>query len=219
MAIEMFKDLHVVGQPEALDRLPHVLPQRLQAPWERDASAEAEAVRLKLGMAVLVFRRAADRILPAAGLTLLRDADGWSVPNIVPLGGGSLDHRTYNALLDEFATAFIRPAAEPLGLRVLTTEGETNAAQLLGGEVAGLLDRFSGAANKATGTAHPRDFDRWAAFVVAAHRASLRVGADLLEQILVEELGWPGDRASDLVIQYEQGRGLLKFYDGVRDDG
>lgn len=218
MAIEIFKDLHVVGQQEALDGLPHTLSPMLRSPWERDAGAETEAIRLKLGIAVLAFRRTADGGLPAAGLTLLRDADGWSVPNIVPLGGGSLDHRTYNDLLDEFATAFIRPAAEPLGLRVLTTEGETNAVLLLGGEIAVLLDRFSGAANKATGTAHPKDFERWAAFVVAAHRASLRVGADLLERILVEEQGWPGGRASDLVIQYQQGRGLLAFYDGVRDD-
>lgn len=219
MGIEIFKDLHVAGQPEALDSLLNILPLRLRAPWERDVSAEAEATRLKLGMAVMAFRRAADRSLPAAGLTLLRDADGWSVPNIVPLDGGSLDHRTYNALLDEFATAFVLPAAEPLGLRVLITEGETNAVRLLGSEIADLLDRFSGAANKATGTAHPRDFGRWAAFVVAAHRASLRVGADLLERILVEEQGWPSDRASDLVIQYEQGRGLLQFYDEVRDEG
>ncbi|WP_203077182.1 hypothetical protein [Falsiroseomonas ponticola] len=219
MAIEIFKDLHVVGQPEALDNLPHALTQMLRAPWERDAGAEAEAVRLRLGPAVLAFRRAADGSLPAAGLTLLREEDCWSVPNIVPLDGGSLGHRTYNALLDEFVADFIRPAAEPLGLRVLTTEGETNAVRLLGGEIADLLDRFSGAANQATGTAHPRDFERWAAFVVAAHRASLDIGADLLERILVDEQGWPGDRASDLVIQYEQGRGLLRFYDEVRDDG
>jgi hypothetical protein len=72
------------------------------------------------------------------------------------------------------------------------------------------LRRFSILANHGTGSAHPLDRERWFAFLLHCHQDRCELDTDMLQRWLMEQ-GWTFERASDLAIEYEFGRGLLKF--------
>ena len=75
------------------------------------------------------------------------------------------------------------------------------------------LRRFSSLANKATGSSHPSDRERWFAFLIAAHcdRGSLNAGR--LERWLIESERWPIESAQGLAVEYELALDLLEEYD------
>lgn len=78
------------------------------------------------------------------------------------------------------------------------------------------LHNFSILANKATGSSHPRDQERWFQFIFAAYRAPQQLDIDNLMRWLVEIEGWSDEKAHDLVIEYEFGLALLKEYNIYR---
>ena len=71
--------------------------------------------------------------------------------------------------------------------------------------------RFSILANHGTGSSHPLDRERWFAFLLCCHRDRCELDTDMLQRWLMEQGDWSFERASDLAIEYEFGRGLLKF--------
>ena len=183
--------------------------------WLRDLDAEARLAEIAGGAAPAsyAFVRGPVAGTPGVGLFLTVDEDALRVGNIVPRPSGSLSKDQYNAALDDFVTSVLQPAAKAAGLDVETTAPEENITRWISPEAAGLLRRFSGAANKATGSSHPLDRRRWDAFLIQAHCEASKLDAETLGRWLVEEDGWPENEADRLAIQYEFGRGLLAAYD------
>ena len=113
----------------------------------------------------------------------------------------------------------VAPARAPASLkapheRVIIEEVDHPVIVEVGPEIARLLVQFSGAANQSSGSSHPADFKRWATFLVTVHRSGKRLDNDLLYATLREQ-GWPKEKASDLVSEFEFARELLSIADDV----
>jgi len=214
--LSVFKDLSVHGTASKLDQFIDAVSARLASGWTRYLEGERRLKEMALSSdePQFAFACAAAGDRPAAGLFLMRRAGGFEVTNIVPQESGSLTKAQYNAILDDFADRNARPAADALGLMVEITADRQPITHWISPEAARCLERFSRAANKGTGSSHPLDFRRWAAFLILAHRESAELDTEILRRWLVEEEGWSEDKAADLAIEYEFARSLLDAYDG-----
>lgn len=150
---------------------------------------------------------------PAALVWLVFENEQATVTNIVPKEPSSLTYDQYNLIAEAFVREVVDPLASQLGLTVELGDESYDIQELAGPEVIRALRAFSSGANKSTGSAHPQDAARWDAFVVAAHRARSQLDEETLMQWLIQEEEWDEDMAIKLVIQYEQGRRLLTYYD------
>ena len=122
----------------------------------------------------------------------------------------------YNRILDEFADMLRPHLASGERLSMHLTTDDAAITDWVSVEAAELLQRFSTLANMSTGSAHPRDFERWAEFLIRVHLDGSALYSDSLSQWLVEELKWPQDRADKLASEYEFARDLLRAYDHHR---
>lgn len=207
--VAVMRDLKVLGTDEQIEALIEAMTGEATPPWSRHLEGEENIGRESFR----VFKREANNALPAANVALHLDPDGGiEVVNIVPYDQNNLEPAVYNAILQEFLEKLIQPAADAQSLAVVTSTGGTSLAAEVSPEIARLLESFSGAANKSTGSSHPLDFRRWAAFLIASHRSGRKVDTWLLEQTLREQ-GWSGDRASELVSEFEFSRDLLALAD------
>lgn len=208
--MEVMRDLEVRGTRAEMDALVDHMTTAAQAPWARSAEGEAN-----IGDdSYRVFSREADGSLPALGVALHLEPEGIQIVNIVPRDVGNLGPAVYNAALQEFLEQLVQPASAALSLSVITSLPRTSLAAETGPEIARLLVQFSGAANQSTGSSHPADFRRWAIFLVTLHRSGKRLDTDLLYATLREQ-GWPKEKASDLVNEFEFARDLLSIADDV----
>ena len=147
---------------------------------------------------------------------LLRMTDHFKVTNIVPKGRPRLEHSEYNSILREFAEKVIGPAAKLLAYTCRLTDESLAISHWIGPDAEQKLRAFSSSANKGTGSAHPSDFKRWSAFIIACNSERSTLTAATLERWLVEEESWPSEVASTLSGEYEFGRQLLKIYESAR---
>lgn len=151
---------------------------------------------------------------------LVQDVGPAKVVNIVPQAADPEEHTDnlttaqYNQILDEFA-AFATPLAHAHGLHVEHTADTADATRWLSTDAAEALRSFSALANKSTGSSHPRDWERWARFIVLAHRENSDLDGSTLRRLLVEDHGWPEDRADELGSEYDIGRGVLEVNDNM----
>ena len=150
---------------------------------------------------------------PKTGLSLASEPGRLHVPNIVPLDPGNLSIKQYNRVLDEFKGILRSHMPQGSQLDMHVTSDEAAITDWVSSDAADYLKYFSTLANMSTGAAHPLDFQRWARFLVQAHKEGARLHSSFLSQWLIEELGWPEDRAHDLARDYEFARDLLKAYD------
>jgi hypothetical protein len=128
----------------------------------------------------------------------------------VPCELGELSYDEYNHIVDEFAE-ICQPIAKSMGFKVRKSSEDQTLEDWISGSSAKKLRLFSAAANKSTGTSHPRDQERWYEFVVSIVDNGDPLDASTLVCWLVEEGGWPEDIAHQLAIEYEQETGLLKY--------
>lgn len=208
--MEVMRDLQVRGTRAQIDALVDHMTGAAEAPWARSPEGEANIGDDRYR----VFWRDADDALPAVGVALHLEPEGIQIVNIVPRDVGNLGPAVYNAVLQEFLKRLIQPAAAAHALSVVTSLPRTSLAAEVGPEIARLLVQFSGAANQSTGSSHPADFKRWATFLVKVHRSGKRLDTDLLYATLREQ-GWPKEKASDLVSEFEFARDLLDVADDV----
>lgn len=206
--VAVMRDLKVLGTDDQIAIMIDAMTKAARAPWSRHLEGEENIGRESFR----VFMREADSSLPAANVAIHLEPDGIEVVNIVPYELNNLEPALYNAILQEFLETLVQPAADAQSLAVVTTTGGTSLAAEMSPEIARLLESFSGAANKSTGSSHPLDFRRWAAFLIASHRSGRKVDTWLLEQALKEQ-GWSSDRVSDLVSEFEFSRDLLTLAD------
>lgn len=213
--MERFKDLEITGPENVLLAAVQRLSENLPAGWHRDTEAEArlEEIDPRGSDAGFSFARDAAGGIVAAGVFLARDGMRLHVPNIVPRKSGQLTMSEYNRILDEFA-ALLRSHLPDDGTVTFAVSGDqASVTDWVSQDTADALRRFSTLANKSTGSSHPNDFERWAVFLIRAHREGADLHSDDLARWMVKEHGWSSDRADKLAIEYEFARGLLKIYD------
>ena len=213
--MKQFKDLDIKGPDEQLLTLVQALFANLPADWRRDAETESRMDSLDpAGEGEwFAFTRDAKVGYPRIGLSLARERGRLHVPNIVPLDAGDLSIDQYNHILNEFEDllrAHLPPNSE---LNVRVTSNEAAITDWVSSDAADLLKYFSNLANMSTGAGHPMDFQRWARFLVQAHKEGATLHSSFLSRWLVEELQWPAGRANDLARDYQFARDLLKVYD------
>lgn len=209
--VPQFQDLVIRGGGARLGELAEALDQAIQPPWMRDAEQEERAARRKAG-SFLVYRREAQGGAPELLLFLAGNGRDAYVPNIVPIGVPELGIETYNEVVTEFSDMAAEPGAQALGLAVSLGPPLYDLERELGRETATALASFSAAANKATGSSHPLDEQRWFAFMLSLHRSGKTMSTGILEAWLLLD-GWGEEMASRLGSEFEFGIGLLRYVD------
>lgn len=217
-SFKIFRELTITGDSARLLQLGEAMQAHLPNHWQRAIEREKNNAAMfnPESGPLYIFERAVTEDLPAAGLAMLGSEDGLSVINIVPLELHQLSINQYNAILVEFFEAAVVPAVTGLQLTAHLTDDTAPITKWLSEPAADALRRFSNLANHSTGSAHPRDRDRWFAFLVLAHRSRSTLDTDMLKRWLIEMGGWSPDMASDLAIEYEFARDLLRFADDAR---
>lgn len=212
--LEVFQDMAIRGPIEKRPELREALIAAAIEPWRVDLERSAEVARNAVTSEdVVLFRRDAGQDHPAAGLTLWGTEDGYFVPNIVPLEGGSLTFAQYNAVLTDFIARIAASVTAKFGFTISTTQPRQTLDDWLSPDAALKLKRFSSAANKSTGANHPSDQYRWFDFLVTVHRSGDKPGADRLARWLHEVDGWDEDSAHNLAGDFETAIALLAYYD------
>lgn len=215
--LEEFQDFFLRGPANGRPALRRALLDRVVAPWRHAEEIEKELSKNRDNDAdVLAFQREATEGLEAATLVLWPQSDGYKVMNIVPREISELGYSRYNALLQDFERRIAAPAARQFGFQMETTAACQSLDDWLSPKAAETLRDFSKRANKATGSAHPLDRERWFQFLIEAHADHGQLDAERLVRWLVEVEGWGDDQANDLAIEYEFGLALLSEYDRRR---
>lgn len=212
--MKRFRNLTITGAPAQLHDLAAAVCRILPPNWKHDVEAEERLRSLSGdGTAGYAFARDGDPTVPPTGLLLMLEASRLWVPNIVPRESGQISVDQYNGILLEFAL-FVEPLLQTFpGLRIEISSDQVGITEWVSPQAAELLKRFSTLANMSTGSSHPYDFRRWAAFIVRTHKDGSKLYPDDLRQWLVEGLGWPPEPADKLSLEYEFARSLLEAYD------
>jgi hypothetical protein len=215
--IELFQDMAIRVSGAKRKELRAALIAATVKPWQVDLEGIARIARdAATSDDVLVFRREADKSVPAASLTLWETPDGYNVPNIVPIAHGELTIAQYNAVLKDFIERIAAPIAGDIGFTIATTSPRQSLEDWLSPDAAKKLRSFSGLANKSTGTNHPADGERWFDFLVAVHRAGDKLSSGTLARWLHDVEGWDEESAHRLAGKYETALSLLAHYDKDR---
>jgi hypothetical protein len=215
--MQIFSDMTFSGAPDALGGLLQELDRATRlGGWMRDSAAEADiAPLLSPAENVRAFRNSPTGAPPHAVLWLGISRDKWEVTNIVPLGSDAIPPAEYTKLLLSFRSGVL-PLAQRAEVAVTEPVTDVGPEHFLTKSAARLLHAFSSTANKSTGAAHPRDRYRWNQFVIATHRDGCEVGASELQQLLIENEGWPEGKAVELSLLFEYEISLLSVYDENR---
>ena len=211
-SLDVFRDLNLRGPASGLGLLRQAIIEATVAPWRHVTDSE-RLEHLSKNDEVLCLEREAGEGLEAAGVLLWRQADGYEVVNIVPLSDKELCPAAYNGILQDFLYRIGAPAARKTGFSVETTAPRESLEDWVSPEAADALRRFSAAANKAMGSAHPFDRKRWFAFLMRAHADAKRIDTHQLARWLTEVEGWTEDKSHNLVVEYEFAQALLDEYD------
>jgi hypothetical protein len=145
-------------------------------------------------------------------LHLFADRSKVYVANIVPTDRSNLSIGEYNEALVEFYERFAHPAADSIGVDTVLSADLVDLEVELPKHVFQALTAFSSLANKATGSSHPLDRQRWFEFLTLLHGSNSDLSTGLLQDWLILD-GWSESVAFDLVIEFEFGIGLLKHVD------
>ena len=215
--LEVFRELVISGDAGSLDKFVDELTEGLADGWRRDLEREARVNDMMPSSAdrQYAFQWSGEQP-PAAALFLIRKGNLFEVTNIVPKDVSELSRNKYNAILRDFAERNVHPTAERLRLAVNVSPDHLDITDWLSEVAADRLRSFSRAANKETGSSHPMDFRRWAAFLIQAHRENARLDSETLRRWLVEEERWREEKALGLAIEFEFAQELLSAYDKDR---
>ena len=213
--IEVYQDLYLTCPENGDSALPVILQSHVRPPWRHALEAEermATAAGPDTERYTVLEREVAEGV-PAARLVLYRDAGTYyKIANIVPTECQSLGETGYNDVLNDFVTRVAKPAQRE-GLSFELTKRWQTMTDWTSKEAADALHLFSVMANKATGSSHPMDAERWRNFLIADHRAEGSLSSHNLHRWLVEVEHWPFEEAKDLVNERDTAVELLQHYD------
>ncbi len=149
---------------------------------------------------------------PAVELSFHRDENGYLyVSNIVPENIGHISVDTYNSILEEFLTEFLKPATQSLNIETILIPSERNIDNSMSPEMAQLLKKFLGMANIVDGGTHPCDEERLFDFIIQAHNEKSLLKERVLNGLLADN-NWPEMQAQEIVSKYLFGKDLLNRY-------
>lgn len=207
-----FKELSIRGEPEHLSSFIQALSDSDVSEWRRREDLEKKLMGISpKGNIWYCFSCEENHNRVAADLWLAnRSAEEVYVCNIVPTSEAELSYALYNQIINEFAI-FLSSYAAQCNVSVVLTGGMLDIKEYLSPTCYSLLQTFSQLANKATGSSHPLDQQRWFAFLVQAHEEKSRLTSHELYRWLTEEEAWSPEMASRLVSEYEKGRALLDY--------
>ena len=210
--MKVFRDLYIRLNGARVDDLIEQFTAQCGGHWHRALDREQDAG--SMGEKAFSFEHTAEDGLERAGLSLFqKEGDTWYVPNIVPLDSSQLSRDQYNKILENFLDTIVLPSIAGLPVTAELSGDVVILKDVVGEDVAALLQKFSVLANKSTGSAHPCDRNRWFDFLIAVQRKHISLDTELLIHSLMEE-GWSEDRAHDLAIEYEFAIGLLDYKEG-----
>lgn len=213
--MKVLRELQVRGDDSSLralvERLELEMVSRPESGWRPDREAE-ERVRSQSSNAVVCFTGPLQGTNQRVRMWLSWRHGVLVVSNVVPAGRGSLSISDYNAALRGFHDQWLVPASNELPVSILLSSDDYTPADSLGREVSSLLEAFASSAVDAT-RGHPADEERWANFVIAAHRNQVDIPSDRLERWLREDVGFADDVACDLAVRYEAERNLLRQFE------
>jgi len=211
-AIEVFHDLYLTCPKRSDSAISGVLCRHAQPPWRHAGEAEDRiSSAADVGPYAVFERERADGV-PAARLVLYQEAGRYKVANIVPTECQELGETGYNDVLNDFLARVAEPAQSE-GVSVEVTKRWQTITDWTSKEAANALHLFSVMANKATGSSHPMDAERWREFLIADHRAQGNLSSYHLRRWLVEVEDWPFEEARDLVNERDTAAELLRHYD------
>lgn len=207
--MKTYRDLEIRGTSAELELVVQKIETLLSEGWSRDEAAEQRTTG-----DYYVFRCSATDQRPSASLWLRRGEENLSVANVTPATQGTLTADEYNTIIWEFYERFVHAAVEWVtGVQVRLGQAEETLTDWMSEQTAELLRSFTASATPSTGSSHPNDWERWHAFIIAAHREHAPVTTTQLRQWFEDEAGWGEDVVTTLIIEYEQGRALLGQYD------
>ena len=206
-SIEVFQDLFLKFPEDHRHEVRQALRQHVEAPWRHAEEREQDMPK-----DIMAFERRSTDALPASGLSLWVESDGYKVVNIVPLEVNQISISIYNDVLNDFVDRVVQPASKVSGFRIEISARKQSIADWTSQEAADALHRFSVLANKSTGSGHPSDQKRWFEFLFSSRKCHGKLDSDLLGRWLIEAEEWPPDVAEKLIYQYEFGMNLLDEY-------
>ena len=209
--IPTYRDVEIPDGDAHFDELARLIAATTASGWTHDPSKEKSPLLSDHRWCVMVREDGPGR--PGLAVFLTTKPGVAYVPNIVPTAKHELSYAEYNAAAFEFATTFATPAAQTLGLRVDVGDEVIDIRNDYPPEVAAALLTFSRTSNRATGSGHPSDRERWFEFITLVHNSRADLSATDLG-IWLELDGWDERMASDLVIEFEFALGLLRYVDG-----
>lgn len=211
--MKIFRDLYLHLPEAQADNFFDELNNILDKNWSREIALEESSAQ-QAGEKFYYFSCSRSEVLePALIAFAKKDHKIIYIANIVPKEIGELSRDQYNVILMEFYNNFLKPLCEKHSIRVEITSDNQSIEDWVSEGTYKKLKRFSGAANKSTGSSHPCDQERWFAFIISVLQNNEKLDPGQLERWLVEEEGWHYDIASDLAIEYEQGLALLTYYE------
>jgi hypothetical protein len=216
--MKAFQDLVIHLNSVSVPDFIAYLGQKAAGGWQRDEAAE-QRLRAVTGIPRTQFCFAlqgnADYSPVSLWLTK-KEPDRLCVANILSEKKDALTYDEYNALLDSFYQHAVAPAAAECGATVAISSPDVSLGDFLPQDLAEKLRQFSAVANKATGSVHPQDLQRWLDFLTEVHQRSCELPPDLLGRWLEEEEHWPAETTRQLLEEYEFARALLSAYDRKR---
>lgn len=212
--IEVFRDMSIRCPVDKRNDLRSALIDAAMKPWSTDLEGTARvALDEQISKDLVLFLTEAGSDYPASSLTLCETADGYHVPNIVPIDSAELSHHQYNAILDDFIVKVAKPVVKKFEFEISVTKAIQSINDWVSDEAAFKLRRFSNEANKWCEINRRDDRQRWFDFIVAARRSNNRPDADNLFRWLHESQGWSEDVAYKLAGDFAGSLELLKYYD------
>lgn len=210
--MDVFRELYIDADAEKMAAAVAEIENAMPAGWIRDRAAEerTQAFPSITKRVTYCFACKKENLRPAAMLILAqKDPGTFYISNIIPSERHQLEHAEYNRVFEDFYKRVFKPYADKSNLVHNVTEADAGLESWMDEQTADLLRKFSACANKGTGASHPKDRERWNAFIHAAHRTNSKLDPSTLARWLVEEEDWPPEFAEQLALEYESGLGLL----------
>ncbi|MDO6814007.1 hypothetical protein [Tenacibaculum soleae] len=215
--MKTFKELKIISEPEKLS----TLVVKLQTVdldrflYNSEKTLDYAKMIGKKSDQVLTFESPEIRGA-VAYVWLVADENELKITNITPNKSGQLSIEQYNSILDEFNDIIIKQNIDNQYQVIISSDSKT-IIDYAGLKVSEKLQVWINSANKSTLNTHPLDFQRWASFLISAHKNQSELTSVQLEKYLIEEIGIPDDElVNKIAIDYEYGRDLLKEYDTDR---
>jgi hypothetical protein len=209
--MRVYRELFIRGNRRALQAFIDELDSIASEGWSRDVEQEAQVRKRALGpMYCYACTPRSGR--PASRLWIATKRDeSLYVSNILATDFQSLTADQYNAILLDFVHACASAACARIDdVSLNLSEADLHIEDFLTPQTSELLRSFSRLANKAV--LHPYDRKRWNEFAAAAYREHSALDVTILKRWLIEEEGWPEDKADSLAMEYENSRELLEVF-------